>query len=157
MTTVAIGTYCRFKDRAGTDQNFNIQNFHSGQSRLFGGISYTFANYGYSGSTADSSGANTSAQLVFATNQLVLNIAKQAADANWIVVVQTVWLNSTTLTETGDFTSETYAILGYEHNNARLAMRLGNPIDAITANVPRRALTTVMVGALPTTGSIPLL
>ena len=154
--TIAIGTYCRFQDRNGADQGLNLQNFFAGESRSFGGASYTFANFGFSGSAVDATGANISAQLVFAVNQLILNTAKTAADGSWIVRVQTVWLDPVSLAETGQFVSETYAVLGYDHNNLRLGMRLGSPIDAITANIPRRVLSTSMVGSLPATGAIPL-
>lgn len=156
MSTLAIGTYCRFQNRNGVDQGLNLQNFFAGESRSFGGVSYTFANFAFSGSAVDSTGANIQAQLIFALTQLVINTVKNASDNNWIVRVQTVWLNPTTLAETGQFVSETYAVLGYDHDSSRLAMRLGSPLDAITANVPRRVLSTPMVGALPGTGAIPL-
>ena len=156
MATIAIGTYCRFQNRLGADQGLNLQNFFAGESRSFNGGSYTFANFGFSGSSVDSTGANIQAQLVFGLNQLILNTAKTAADGQWIVRVQTVWLNPTTLAETSQYVSETYAVLGYDHDSSRLSMRLGSPLDAITANVPRRVLSTAMVGALPGTGAIPL-
>jgi hypothetical protein len=156
MTTIAVGTYCRFQDKNGSDQGLNLQNFHQGESRSFDGATYTFGNFSFSGSTVESSGANVQAELVFAVNELILNTAKTASDNRWIVRVQTVWLDPETLVETGAFVSEVYAVLGYSQNSGRMSWRLGSPIDAIAANVPRRVLATKYVGSLPNTGSIPL-
>jgi len=36
----------------------------------------------------------------------------------------------------------------------RIILKLSSPLDATKGNVPRRRLTTGLVGALPTTGSL---
>ena len=81
---------------------------------------------------------------------------KQAADERWLTEIKTVWLNPETLDETGTYSEELYAITGFEHDTSRLSVRLGNPLDAVSQNAPRRVLTQDLVGSLPSTGNINL-
>ena len=55
---IAIGTYIKLT----SGQCF--QNFHASESRLWRGISYMYAGFGYSGSTVDLQAGNVEAQLV---------------------------------------------------------------------------------------------
>jgi len=52
---------------------------------------------------------------------------------------------------------DVFMITGFEHDNSRLSMRLGSPLDAISADVPRRRLTEPLVGSLPSTGQLSLI
>ena len=89
-------------------------------------------------------------------NELDLVVFKQAADERWLAEIKTVWLNPETLDETGTYSKELYAITGFEHDTSRLSVRLGNPLDAVSQNAPRRVLTQDLVGSLPSTGNINL-
>ena len=53
---------------------------------------FTYASFGYSGSTTDLQSGNVDAQLVFANNQFVLGLANQLADAGASIGINTVWL-----------------------------------------------------------------
>ena len=154
--STAIGTYIRFLQRDGTQAPtpFNLQNFHRGETRTYDGVEYVFGAFGFSGATLDSDAANIEATLVFQVNELNLTEATTAANNLYLVQVRTVWLDPDTLDETNARLEELYAVTGFEHNNSRLSLRLGSPIDAVSANVPRRRLTQEMVGALPSTGNI---
>ena len=114
------------------------------------------AGFGFSGGTLDLEAGNVSASLVFAVNALDLVVFRQAADERWLAEVRTVWLNPDTLAETGTYSEEIYAITGFEHDSSRLSVRLGNPLDAVVQNAPRRVLTQKLVGSLPSTGNINL-
>ena len=83
-------------------------------------------------------------------------VFKEASDNRWLAEVNTVWLNPDTLEETGTYSQEIYAITGFEHDTSRLSVRLGNPLDAVSQNAPRRLLTQDLVGSLPSTGNINL-
>ena len=52
---------------------------------------------------------------------------------------------------------DVFMVTGFEHDSSRLNMRLGSPLDAISADVPRRRLTETLVGALPSTGQLSLI
>ena len=153
---LAIGTYIRLLNANGSDTGYRFQNFFQGDTRTYNGQTYTFAAFGFSGGTLDLEAANISANLVFALNSLGLTIFTQAANDRWLIKLRTVWLDPDTLVESSTYSEEVYAVTGLEHDNSRLSVRLGSPLDAIRENAPRRSLTQQLVGALPTTGEISL-
>ena len=149
--SLAIGTFAAFNDFVF------LQNFFQGETRTYGGIQYNFASFGYSGNTTDLQAGNINASLVFSMNELVLNMATEAADNRWIVEVQTVWLDPETLLEQANYTTDVFMITGFEHDHQRLNMTLSSPLDAISGDAPRRRLTEALVGALPSTGQVQLI
>lgn len=153
---LAVGTYVRILDRDGKRTGYAFQNFFQGESRSYNGDSYVFAGFGFSGGTLDLQSGSITAALVFAVNELDLNVFQAASDNRWLAEVRTVWLDPDTLSETRQQSEELYAVLGFEHDTSRLQVRLGNPLDAVQENVPRRVLTQTVVGALPSTGQISL-
>lgn len=154
MSSIAIGTYLKFQLSTGADVGYAFQNFHTGETRNYGGTDYLYAGFGFSGTNVDLRGSNIRAGLVFAVSQLLLNFIQEAADSRWIVRIRTVWLDPATLDETGTFTEEVYQVVGFTHNGSRLGLDLSSPLDAVSAQAPRRVLTQYLVGALPTTGQI---
>jgi len=148
---LAIGTFAAFNDFVF------LQNFFQGETRTYGGMQYNFASFGYSGNTTDLQAGNINASLVFSMNELVLNMATEAADNRWIVEVQTVWLDPETLLEQAAYTTDVFMITGFEHDHQRLNMTLSSPLDAISGDAPRRRLTESLVGALPSTGQVQLI
>ncbi len=153
---LALGTYISLRTRKGGETGYAFQNFFHGETRTYNEERYLYAGFGFSGSSVDVTAANISASLVFAVNQLDLNVFKRAADELWIMRVRTVWLDPGTFIETSTYLEEVYAITGFEHNTSKLSVRLSSPLDAVTGQAPRRTLNQALVGALPTTGSISL-
>lgn len=154
--TIAIGIYLKLTDASGANTGNQFQNFFQGETRLYNGSNYIFGSFGYSGGTYDLEAGNIQASLVFALNQLSLAVFEQAAKEFWIAEIRTVWLDPESLEEGPQHSSETFAITGLSHENTRLQVQLGSPLDAISSNVPRRVLTTSLVGDLPSTGQINL-
>lgn len=154
MSEIAVGTYISFQLPEGVSTGHAFQNFHSGKNRLYQGVVYVYAGFGFSGASVDLQGANISAQLVFAVSQLLVNFAHQAVDERWIVRVRTVWLDPDTFDEASTFSEETYQLNGLQHDGSRLAFDLGSPLDAVSGQSPRRTLTQYLVGSLPATGQI---
>ena len=154
--TLAIGTYLRLIDRDQASTGYQFQNFHVGESRSYNGTGYMYAGFGFSGGTLDLEAGNVSASMVFAANELDLVVFKQAADERWLAEIRTVWLDPDSLAESGTYSEEIYAVTGFEHDTNRLSVRLGNPLDAVSQNAPRRVLTQDLVGSLPSTGNINL-
>jgi hypothetical protein len=148
--SIAIGTFIEL------DGSY-YQNFFQGKQVGWDGNSYMFSGFGYSGSSVDLEGGNLESQLVFVLNELSLNMAKKAADERQIVVIKTVWLDPESLVPKSNYMEDTFMVTGFEHDSSRLALRLSSPLDAISADVPRRRLTETLVGALPSTGQVQLL
>ena len=147
---IAIGTFIELP-------GYNFQNFFHDQTINWDGRGYTFAGFGYSGSSVDLQGGNVDAQLVFSVNTLSLQLAKTASDNQHIVTIKTVWLNPDTLVPEANFMQDVFMVIGFEHDSSRLGLRLSSPLDAISGDVPRRRLTEKLVGALPSTGQIQLI
>lgn len=154
--TIALGTYIQLLDHDGVEQALRFQNFHQGDTRSYNGRDYPYAGFGFSGGTVDLQAGNVSASLVFAVNQLDLNVFQQLVTSRWLIQIRTVWLDPETLDESTTFGEEVYALTGLEHDSSRLSVRLGSPLDAISQNAPRRLLTSDLVGSLPSTGNINL-
>jgi hypothetical protein len=152
--SIAIGTYVSFQERDGTFTDNDFQNFHRAETRNYNGRDYIYGAFGFSGAAVDVNGANIQAQLVFGVNDLILNIAQTAANEFWIARVNTVWLNPDNFDETAQRLEEVYAVVGFEHDNSRISLRLGSPLDSVQFDVPRRVLTMRTVGVLPTTGNV---
>ena len=152
--SIAIGTYISFQQRDGTYTGNDFQNFHAGATRTYNGRDYIYGAFGFSGAAVDVNGANIQAQLVFGLNPLIMNIAQAAANQFWVARVSTVWLNPDNFDETSQRLEEIYAVVGFEHDNSRISLRLGSPLDAVQSDLPRRVLTLRTVGVLPTTGNI---
>ena len=148
--SIAIGTFIEL------DGSY-YQNFFQGESISWDGGSYMFSGFGYSGSSVDLEGGNIEAQLIFAVNALSLNMAKNAAAKRQIVTIKTVWLDPASLVPQSNYMKDVFMVTGFEHDSSRLGLRLSSPLDAISADVPRRRLTERLVGALPSTGQIELL
>ena len=151
--TIAIGTFVRFNN----DNSQAFQNLFANQTVSYSGRNYLFAGFGYSGSTVDLESSNIAASLVFAVNTLSLNLASQAANNRWIVEIESVWINPDTLAVQSSYMTDVFMVIGFEHDTMRLSLRLSSPLDAVSADTPRRRLTEDLVGALPSTGQIALL
>ena len=124
---------------------------------MWEGKRYDFAGFGYGGASSDLQGGNIDAQLVFNVNEISLTLAAEACNNRWIAVVKTVWLDPDSLEEKANYMRDTYMMTGFDHDNLTLSVRLSSPMDAITAEVPRRRLTEKLVGAMPSTGEVSLL
>lgn len=154
--TIAIGIYLRLKTSQGTDSSYRFQNFFQGESRTYNGSVYAYGAFGFSGGTLDLEAGNIQASLVFDLNAISLSVFEQAAREFWIAEIRTVWLDPVTFAEGSEHSQEVYAITGFSHDNSRLQVKLGSPLDAVSVNVPRRVLTTSLVGDLPSSGQINL-
>ena len=153
---LAIGIYLKLLLPSGASSSYRFQNFFQGETRTYNGSSYVYGAFGFSGGTLDLDGGNISASLVFSLNALSLAVFGQAVNDKWLAEIRTVWLDPDTFNETTQHSEELYAITGFNHNLSQLTVRLGSPLDAVQSNLPRRVLTTDLVGELPSTGEINL-
>ena len=155
MAADAIGTYLRLLFRDGSSTGYAFQNFAAGRTVSYLSVDYVAAGFGFSGSSFDASASSISASIVFGLNQLDFNIFEQASRSRWLAEIRTTWLNPDTFAPEFDWTLDIYEVLGITHDNSRLSVRLGSPLDAVSEQVPRLRLTQSMVGGLPTKGNIP--
>jgi hypothetical protein len=148
-TEYAVVIYLQFVTREGAPTGYAFQQFYPGQARTYGGVSYFYKDFQYSGPMRESGFANAEAFLVFNAETLTLNIWKQACDDLWVARIRTVWLDSETLEETSVTTLQTYSVQTYQNDGQVVTLTVGSPLDAIGADFPARVLTTALVGNLP--------
>lgn len=156
MTVLAIGTYIQLYDINGTPRVGKAwQNFHQGQARTFDGTSYQFAGFAYSGGSVDLESASITATVVMGLNDLSISIFQEACDLKDLMEVKTVWLDpDNDLIESPSlYSQDLYTVVNFNHNNARITITLGSPIEAVGAQTHRR-LTTNLVGSLPPNGGL---
>ena len=140
------------RGRASTSTKFS--ELPCRKTRTYSGRDFLFSSFGFSGAAVDVEAANIQASLVFPLSSVGLSLFQNVADQYGIVEVQTVWLDPDTLQETASNLTEVYAVTAFSHNNSRITLQLGSPIDAVSLNnIPRRR-PPKMVGALPSTGNV---
>ena len=155
MSTLAIGTYIRLLTEAAAPiAGYAWQNFHQGQVRTLDSVSYSFAGFQYSGGSIDLESASITATVVLNLSNLSLNVFQEAALNNYLMEVNTVWLDpENVLQEKSTYSSEIYSVVSISHAGNRLTVTLGSPLIAVGAQTHRR-LTAELVGSLPPNGSI---
>ena len=89
-----------------------------------------------------------------AGSTIILNLFKQAVEERWLLVVETVSLNVSSLADDQLISEETWRVASYDMDTTAIKLRLISPLDAVQGQVPNRRITEGLVGALPTTGNI---
>lgn len=158
MTDVALAHYIRFLDKSGAYiLNRNYQNFFVAEQRTFASVGYVFAPFGLTGMTSTRGGDNPSSNMVSIPNELTVSLVAEAVISSWLVQVQTV---NITVTEGGSMTegavlmSDIWACSGSNQDHEKIVLILSSPLDATQAQIPRRVLSSYIVGSVPPTGAI---
>ena len=68
--------------------------------------------------------------------------------------MKTVSLDPETFADDALVRSELWRVAQYEMDTQRVVLRLSSPLDATKGDIPKRRLSTKLVGALPSTGSL---
>jgi hypothetical protein len=132
MATLTVGHRISFS--GGTYQNYNIG-------------SGSFLPFGFSGTTANRSGDNTSAALTFPNNALARRWMDELVETNAVVTVEELANGSVVYRYVGQVTSG-----GFDDTTVNL--QLSNVLDAVTTDVPWRYLTEELVGPIPMSASV---
>lgn len=155
---VAVCHYVRFKQRGGSYvSSRSYQNFFVAESRNFGGVIYQFAPFAISGNTSNRGGDAMQASLVSVPNDITVSLFAEAVSSRWLLEVKTVLLSrtaGTVFSEASTITNEIWACTGGNEDHEKVTITLASPLDAARAQIPKRVLSSYLVGALPSTGSI---
>lgn len=168
---VGIAQYIRFKEVSGGYlPSRNYQNFFVEDSRTFNSVIYEFAPYRISGAISIKGGDSIQASITTIPNDLTVGLATESVTSGWVVEINTVYVNavaavvsgSTPLVGTAEGAFEEGGLLSTEFWNCssmsqdyeKVTITLSNPLDATRKQVPKRVLSTNLVGSLPPTGSI---
>ena len=170
MENITIVTFIEVLDSDGVVQeryqNGKRENFndlatdngdyltHPDNALVFNGNSYYFLSFLYQGAAKTRSGDNLEAALVLANNQVSMNRARSALRNNSQVKVSVCTVVPETLAPSVVLTVDTWLAASLSYDATTVEILLSSAIDAVGSNAPNRTLTTLMVGALPTSGDI---
>ncbi|NCF34631.1 MAG: hypothetical protein GWP50_13815 [Proteobacteria bacterium] len=156
MSAYAFVNYVRFKTQADSYTGTPYQNFSVNQKRTYNGVTYSFAPFAVSSGGGSRGGERSNAALVAGTDEISVNLFAEAVQNGYILEIQTVSLDPLTFADEALVTSEVWRVASYDLDTTRpvVTLKLTSPLDAVKAQVPRRTLSTALVGALPTSGSL---
>jgi hypothetical protein len=156
---LAIGHYVRFKVRAGGYiPTRSYQNFFVGETRAFLSVSYSYGPFALSGSGSNRGGDQGQSALVMPCNDLSTNLIAEAVLNSWLLEVNTVYIvadEGVNFAETSLLSREIWSCSTALMDPAdQLQLTLSAPLDAVKAQVPKRVLSSKLVGSIPPTGAI---
>jgi len=154
MSAYAFVNYVRFKTQADAYTGTPYQNFSINEQRVYDGITYSFAPFAVSSGGGARGGDRSSASLVAGTDALSVNLFAEAVQNRYMLEIKTVSLDPLTFADEALVASEIWRVASYDMDTTRVVLKLTSPLDAVRAQVPRRTLSTALVGALPTSGAL---
>ena len=146
----AFCNYVTLLQSNSTPTSYKFQNFSINEKRG----DFDYLPFAITTGAGTRGGDRSSARLVVAANQISVNIAAEAAKNNYFLKVETFSLNIETLADSSQISTEVWRVAGYEMDTERVFLNLASPLDAVRTDAPRRVLSTQLVGALPTSGSL---
>lgn len=156
MSTFAFCNYIRFllPDGKPTSPVRAYQNFAINESRVYSGITYAYATFGVATGGGTKGGDRGEATLAAAVNAITVNLSAESVKNKWLLEIKTVSLDPLTFRDTALIRTEVFRVARYEMDNEKLLLKLISPLDAAQGQVPNRYLTTRLVGALPSSGTL---
>jgi len=154
MSAYAFVNYVRFKTQADAYTGTPYQNFSINQTRTYSGTTYSFAPFAVSSGGGTRGGERSNAALVAGTDALSVNLFSEAVQNRYMLEIKTVSLDPLTFADEALIATEIWRIASYEMDTTTVTMRLTSPLDAVKAQIPRRTLSTTLVGELPTSGAL---
>ena len=154
MSAYAFVNYIRFKTQADAYTGTPYQNFSINESRTYSGVTYNFAPFAISSGGGARGGERSSASLVAGTDAISVNLFAEAVQNRYMLEIKTVSLDPLTFADEALVASEIWRVASYDMDTTRVVLKLTSPLDAVKAQVPRRTLSTALVGALPTSGAL---
>ena len=146
----AFCNYVTLLQSNSTPTSYKFQNFSINEKRG----DFDYLPFAITTGAGTRGGDRSSARLVVAANQISVNIAAEASQNNYFLKVETFSLNIETLADSSQISTEVWRVAGYEMDTERVFLNLASPLDAVRTDAPRRVLSTELVGALPTSGSL---
>ncbi len=154
MSAYAFVNYVRFKTQADAYTGTPYQNFSINQTRTYSGTTYSFAPFAVSSGGGTRGGERSNAALVAGADALSVNLFAEAVQNRYLLEIKTVSLDPLTFADEALIATEIWRIASYEMDTTAITMRLTSPLDAVKAQIPRRTLSTTLVGELPTSGAL---
>lgn len=150
----AVCNFIRLKVPGGPYTAFNFQNFFINEPKQYNGATYNFLPFAITNGTGKKGGDRSNASLVLSTNPIAINVLAEASEAPYILEVRTLEVDPLSLTLQALITNELWSVSRMEFDFEKAILQLSSPLDAVDAQVPRRLLSSTLVGSLPTSGRL---
>lgn len=154
--TVVFCNYIRFKSLNGQYQpGLSFQNFFIGENRIRGGIEHIFAPFAVTPGAGSKGGDRSDSAVITEATPLATSLFREACDRRWLCEIIVVLLDPETFEEAFRVTTETWVCSRLEiPTTERAVLRLSSPLDAVDGQIPRRTLSSRLVGSLPSSGNL---
>ncbi|MBP04332.1 MAG: hypothetical protein CMA72_06065 [Euryarchaeota archaeon] len=146
-----IGCLLTLQDNGATQYNF--QNYTVRKSVVYGGATYTFAPFAFSGAISNIQGDNLDAGLQFQATKVTRTWAETAIVNNWVGTVTVVLLKDDSSIERVLYSyAGVVAAGGWQESTIELS--LNSVMDAVRGTIPGRRMTHQLVGMIPVSANI---
>jgi hypothetical protein len=152
-----ICNFLRFKQQNGEYTTWLAQNYFIGQAIDHNGQLYPFAPVAVVTNSSTRGGDRSEAVIAAPMSGLSLNVFIEASQSNWLLEVRSVKVNRADQSLGALLTTEYWATRQVQHDISEpiVQLQLASPLDAVRSP-GGRALSQVLVGALPTSGNLSL-
>jgi hypothetical protein len=145
--TLAYGHYLTL----GT---YQFQNYWVNEDVSYGGTTYGYMPFAFSGSAFTKSGDNQPATLAFPNNTLSRGWASTAIKERWVATIRIMLLDPDNKSSGTMISQYTGQVVSGGWDSTTLKLNMASVFDAVGADVPRKKLTQQLVGHLPLTSNV---
>ena len=135
------------------NSSYSFQNYKVADSVSYGGRTYAFAPFSFSGAVSNLQGDNLDAGLVFASNAVTRAWAKTAIKEGWVGVVQVMLLQEDSSINRVLY-SYTGKVASGGWDDTRIELSLNTVMDSVRGTIPGRRMNHQLVGNIPITAII---
>lgn len=157
MATERIATFVKIYKVDERNQAFAYRRYHNakpGVRILEEGEKYDFLSFIYSGATVSRTGDNVTAELTLSSNDIARSNVAELVEQNYRADVRVCRMSDDFLECRQVLSFETWLISSAAYDPTAIQIALSSGVDAVNASIPRRILTSSVVGPLPVTGNI---
>jgi hypothetical protein len=155
---IAIANYIQFENKAGVPlANQRYQNFFVGETRRWNNEDYRYAPFIISGTISNRGGDAPRASLVTVPNSITVSLVSSMVMNYRLVRVSTVSLvqrANGSFTEGQMIASEIWSCVNGTQDYEKISITLSSPLDATRSQIPKRVLSSYLVGSIPASGTV---
>lgn len=153
---IAYCNFIRLKIPGGSYTGYAYQNFFINEAKVYNSASYNYLPFIITSGGGRKGGDRSNCSLVLTPNAISINVLAEAAESYYLLEASTVEVDALTLSLLQLITQDLWTISRMEFDTEKVILQLASPLDATDGQVPRRYLSNVLVGSLPTSGRLAL-
>jgi hypothetical protein len=152
--SISLVQYVRFKTRAGSYTGTPYQNFFINETKSYGGVTYSYAPFAIAINAGSKGGDRSENSLIAPNSAISVNLFAEAVLQSYLLEVKTMQLSVADFSDVALISDELWRVASLNSDEENVTLRLMSPLDAVRGQVPRRILTSSLVGSLPTSATL---